>query len=302
MSLPEVLFAALEPRLHQFLLEELRQSPPPFRFAMKRSLRDALPEIQSNEYHAAVLTVSRDEDLALALDVRRRRPDLPLYLLLPEGSLELQRQARQEALGTLVLQDGDARRTAARVCRLVATRTLRQEVRSTVAKTKALTEEVGRLAGSAQSILRTSQAARRPRPFATLVVEDDPDQALLTVRALLRAGVPDPIRVARDGDEAVAYLTGEGDYADRARFPSPSFILLDLHLPKRSGLEVLAWARAREALAEVPIVLFSSSDDPKHRDKAMALGAAAYLIKPHSPAGLAAIADRIRRTWVQDPP
>ena len=73
-----------------------------------------------------------------------------------------------------------------------------------------------------------------------LLVEDSPDDALLIQRAFRKANLANPVQLVRDGEEAVAYLSGKAPYDDRTRFPLPVFMLLDLKLPRRSGLEVLA--------------------------------------------------------------
>ena len=79
--------------------------------------------------------------------------------------------------------------------------------------------------------------------FPILLVEDSPDDALLIQRAFRKANLANPVQLVRDGEEAVAYLSGKAPYDDRTRFPLPVFMLLDLKLPRRSGLEVLAWVR-----------------------------------------------------------
>jgi len=83
-----------------------------------------------------------------------------------------------------------------------------------------------------------------------------------------------------DGDAAVAYLAGTGEYTDRARYPWPNAVLLDLKLPRRSGLEVLGWARQEAGLTHLPIIVFTSSREATDLKQAYALGANSYLVKP----------------------
>ena len=113
-----------------------------------------------------------------------------------------------------------------------------------------------------------------------LLVEDNPDDVLLLRRAFLKAGIGNPIVALEHGDEAIAYLDGTGAYADRHRYPLPALVLLDVKLPRRSGLEVLAWVRQHEGLKRLPIVVLTSSRDEGDINKAYDLGANSYLVKP----------------------
>ncbi len=114
-----------------------------------------------------------------------------------------------------------------------------------------------------------------------LLVEDDPDDQVLIRRAFTKARLGNPLTLAKDGDEAVAYLSGTGDYADRRNHPLPVLILLDLKLPRRSGLEVLRWLRLQAgALARTPVAILTSSRQDVDIDQAYDLGANSYLVKP----------------------
>lgn len=115
---------------------------------------------------------------------------------------------------------------------------------------------------------------------AILLVEDDDNDVLLIRRAFTQAGLHHPIQVVRDGDAAVAYLSGDGRYADRSAYPMPGLMLLDLKLPRRTGLEVLAWARREDALRRLPIVVLTSSRELADVNRAYELGANSYLVKP----------------------
>ena len=93
-----------------------------------------------------------------------------------------------------------------------------------------------------------------------LLVEDRRADVLLIQRAFRLAGVSVPTHVVEDGEAAVAFLAGERPYADRARHPLPSLILLDLKLPRLSGFEVLEWLRRQPGLRRLPVVVLTSSN------------------------------------------
>jgi len=113
-----------------------------------------------------------------------------------------------------------------------------------------------------------------------LVVEDSPTDVILIRRAFTKANVANPLHVVSDGDAAVQYLAGEGSFADRAAHPLPAVMLLDLKLPRRSGLEVLQWVRAQASLRRLPVVVLTSSSQSRDVNHAYDLGANSYLVKP----------------------
>lgn len=113
-----------------------------------------------------------------------------------------------------------------------------------------------------------------------LLIEDDINDALLLRRAFAKAGVQNSIVQLEDGDAAIAYLSGTGEYAEREHYPLPCLILLDLKLPRRSGLEVLAWIREQPGLKRIPVVVLTSSQQSHDINRAYDLGANSYLVKP----------------------
>lgn len=111
-----------------------------------------------------------------------------------------------------------------------------------------------------------------PAHSPILLVEDNPDDVLLMQRAFRKLNLLNPLHVVQDGEEAVAYL---GRVA-----ASPALVLLDLKLPRRSGLEVLEWLRAQPRLKRCPVVVLTSSKEAPDVQAAYDLGANSYLIKP----------------------
>jgi CheY-like chemotaxis protein len=121
-----------------------------------------------------------------------------------------------------------------------------------------------------------------------LVVEDNEDDVFALRRAIKKAGVLNPLRVATNGQEAVDYLTASGDPAKHEQHPLPFLVLLDLKLPYRDGFEVLEWIRKQSHLAPVVVVMLTGSDERRDHQRAYALGARSYLVKP-------ALAEDIKR-------
>ncbi len=105
--------------------------------------------------------------------------------------------------------------------------------------------------------------------------------------------------VARDGEEAIDYLSGSGAYADRTKFPWPALMLLDLKMPGVDGFGVLEWFRQFKKGKDLPIVVMTASNNESDREKAIALGAAGYYIKPGSFTALVQIAREIRERWLK---
>ena len=134
--------------------------------------------------------------------------------------------------------------------------------------------------------------------FIMLLVEDDPNDILLTQRAFMQASLVNPLRVVRDGEEAINYLGGREAYADRTRYPLPSLILLDLKLPKKSGLEVLEFLRSQPSLRQTPVIVLTSSQESSDIQRAYALGANSYLLKPVGFDGLLEMVKAIGMYWV----
>ena len=119
-----------------------------------------------------------------------------------------------------------------------------------------------------------------------LLVEDSSQDASLVLSAFKKWGISNPIHVVPDGERAVDYLNGEGEYGDRERYPLPCLALLDLHLPQMSGFEVLQWIRSQPQLANLHIVVLSGTKDPSHFEEAQRLGANACVAKTLELSGL----------------
>jgi CheY-like chemotaxis protein len=131
-----------------------------------------------------------------------------------------------------------------------------------------------------------------------LLVEDDPGDIAFIRRAYGKTGASTPLVVTEDGDSAVDYLGGSGAYADRAAHPFPCLMLLDLKLPRRSGLEVLEWLRGQAVIRRLPVVILTSSRENRDIDRAYELGVNSYLLKPVRTADLADTIKRVTDYWL----
>lgn len=131
-----------------------------------------------------------------------------------------------------------------------------------------------------------------------LQVEDDPNDVVFLRHAMDKAGVINAIHTVSDGRQAIAYLQGTGKFADRANFPFPCLVLLDLKLPYVMGLEVLQWIR-KHLSAALPVVVMTASAEDADIATAYRLGASAFLSKPSEAAQLEDMAKAIKHFWLK---
>lgn len=132
-----------------------------------------------------------------------------------------------------------------------------------------------------------------------LLVEDEENDVVFMEIALEKAGLTLSFQVAEDGQEAMDYLNGTGEFADRTRFPLPALVFLDLKLPKVMGMDVLKWIRDQASLDTMVVIMLTSSQQRSDIQKACALGANSYLVKPSNPLGLEEIVGLVKRYWLQ---
>src|SRR5687768_11610983 len=130
-----------------------------------------------------------------------------------------------------------------------------------------------------------------------LLVDDSEFDILLMRAAFKKAQFQPVLQVVRNGEEAIAYLAGTGEYNDRARFPLPTLMLLDINMPKKNGFEVLRWLRADPVVKRLSVTMLTASLRPEDVDLAFDLGANSYLVKPSN---LESLADMLRtlRDWI----
>jgi two-component system response regulator len=131
-----------------------------------------------------------------------------------------------------------------------------------------------------------------------LLVDDNPDDVDLTLRALRKNQIPNEVIVARDGAEALEYLCGSGKYAGRDVRQQPVVILLDLKLPKIDGLEVLKRIRADERTKLLPVVILTTSREPKDVENGYNFGASSYIVKPVDFQKFVTTVGEVGRYWI----
>ena len=133
---------------------------------------------------------------------------------------------------------------------------------------------------------------------AILLVEDNPDDELLMLRALKKTNVVGEVVVAHDGVEALEYLFSSGRYADREGGKMPRLILLDLKLPRMDGFQVLRRVRSDERTRLLPVVILTSSDESRDMIEGYGLGANSYVRKPVDFEKFLVTVEQLKRYWL----
>ncbi|PYM17020.1 MAG: two-component system response regulator [Verrucomicrobia bacterium] len=134
---------------------------------------------------------------------------------------------------------------------------------------------------------------------AVLLAEDDPNEVFLMERAFHKANLKNPMHVVRDGQEAIDYLSHQGNFTDTTCHPTPKLMLLDLKMPRKNGFEVLEWLRQQPALRPLIVVVLSSSDLADDVNRAYDLGANSYLVKPGDFEALITMVKTLDAYWLK---
>ena len=127
-----------------------------------------------------------------------------------------------------------------------------------------------------------------------LIAEDDENDVFLIKRALHQAQFDNPLQVVSTGQDAISYLKGESPYVPREKFPIPGLVLLDLKMPLKNGFEVLSWIRQHTEFNSLPVVVLTPSQESADVNRAYALGANSYLVKPASFVSLVEMINRLK--------
>lgn len=141
-------------------------------------------------------------------------------------------------------------------------------------------------------------------PKSVLHIDDDSNDALLLQHACAKAEAGFQLVSVEDGEHAMAYLKGEGEFADRNKFPLPALALLDLKMPRLGGFDVLQWIRAQKNILRLPVIVLTSSRHASDMEQAYALRANSYLVKPIGFDDLVELIRTIDRYWIKtnEPP
>ncbi|UTF59769.1 response regulator [Gilvimarinus sp. DA14] len=137
------------------------------------------------------------------------------------------------------------------------------------------------------------------KTLVILMADDDADDRLLTQEALMESRVLNELHFAEDGVQLMEYLRGDGQYADREKYPLPGLILLDLNMPKMDGREALALLKQDSVLKRIPVVILTTSKAEEDMLKGYDLGAASYITKPVTFDVLVELMRTLGKYWVE---
>jgi CheY-like chemotaxis protein len=131
-----------------------------------------------------------------------------------------------------------------------------------------------------------------------LLAEDREDDIILIRRSFKAALMTNPFYVVRNGEEAIAYLKGEGQFANREEYPLPDLLLLDLKMPRMDGFDVLEWLKATPSLASLRVIVLTSSENLHDVNRAYQLGANSFLVKPLEFHNFIAVSKTLGKYWL----
>ena len=129
-------------------------------------------------------------------------------------------------------------------------------------------------------------------PALILYVENCPDDIELARLIFRQLKVANPLEIVRNGDEAMDYLLGHGQFADREKYPFPGIVWLDISMPGQDGFQILETIRETEGLRDLPVFMFSNFDEPEDHERANQLGANGYMAK--------AVSYKSFASWLED--
>jgi DNA-binding response OmpR family regulator len=239
--------------------------------------------VRERGFDAVVCWAERAEELDLVVRIRASSPDLPILTVTPDQDDELQAKAMESGATTVLLQGRALPAFVSLIEQAVNLRITARQTRAMARQNWNLSKEVRSLTQETKSISEETRR-RLERPYRAvpipLLVSNDAGQALQMLKAFEKAEMFAPLPTLRSSEEAIAYLSGGGAYANRERFPLPTLVILDFHGPGLSGLEVLGWIRQNDRLKHLPVIMLSGTLNAGDLKGAYGLQANSYLIKP----------------------
>lgn len=265
------------------------------------AVQKALTLLSEKGYDVVVCWVEGEHELAGVIRIRKANPQLPILVMTSQEAPDFHDLARRMGATKVSRCERDLSVVAERIRLSVQSGELLEELRSQTQRVRANAVEVRKLAKQnrelGQSAWNQIKGSGSKTHFVPLLVEDDPDQAELMIRAFQKADIRAPLTVLRTGEEAIAFLAGSAPFENRNRYPLPTLLILDCNLPGNSGLDVLEWKRTQPRLDHVPVVMLSSSSDPHQVSRAYNLGAKSYIVKPPGFKALVEIVSSLDRQW-----
>jgi len=158
-------------------------------------------------------------------------------------------------------------------------------------------EKLARALGTTIPDLFSSESGAKEDVAEILLVEDEPSDVELTLRAFKNACLTNPVHVARDGAQALEFLFGTGSSRNRAPGALPELVLLDLKLPKVNGLEVLRRIKAEPRTRSIPVAILTGSEWTRDFEECKRLGAETYIVKPVDFQRLSRVTPQLRCCW-----
>lgn len=136
-----------------------------------------------------------------------------------------------------------------------------------------------------------------PHEITILMVDDDPEDVFLTEHAFKKGKLANDFRSVSNGQQMLDYLRNEGEYADPDAFPRPHIVLLDINMPVMNGFEALSEVRSDERIADVPVVIMTTSREHVDISRGYASGASSYIAKPVTPQAMMDVVQAIEDYW-----
>lgn len=138
-----------------------------------------------------------------------------------------------------------------------------------------------------------------PRDKAVLYADDSDDDRFLFQQTYKEVGVPNRLIMVDDGAKVIDYLSEAGEFSDRTKFPIAGLVILDLKMPRKSGLETLEWIRGVSSWPKLPVLMLTASLSPDDIDRSYELGINAFLVKPSSVEELTDMVVSIKTFWLR---